>query len=46
MPLAVSEATRKIKVLGKPYIREYLAWHCAKHSADRSRIAEPTYWHK
>jgi CheY-like chemotaxis protein len=26
MPLAVSEAARKIKVLGKPYTREQLAW--------------------
>jgi hypothetical protein len=31
MPLAVSEATRKIKVLGKPYTREQLA--CALREA-------------
>ena len=31
MPLAVSEAARKIKVLGKPYTREQLA--CALRDA-------------
>ena len=31
MPLAVSEAARKIKVLGKPYTREQLA--CALREA-------------
>ena len=45
MPLAVSEAVRAIKVLGKPYTREQLA--CALREAlDGCPLAEPTDGHE
>ena len=40
-PLAASEAARAIKVLGKPYTEEQLAYALRGTRADRFRIAEP-----